>query len=218
MNGTRTGVVLAGGYSIRFGEREKALAELAGQPLLVHAVNGVTPAVDNVVVNCRRDQLPSFRDALAPVLDDVAFVCDSEPDEGPAAGLATALDAVAASRVAVVACDMPYVDATFLEWLFEVMDEADGAVPYVKGAPQPVHAVFVTEPARRAAYDALTNASGSLRDVLDQLDIVEISEARVFEKTVEASFVDVNTPSELRTITSKSGPHERIKSTGDEMR
>jgi|AntDeeMinimDraft_6_1070357.scaffolds.fasta_scaffold05721_3 molybdopterin-guanine dinucleotide biosynthesis protein A len=200
----RVGVVLAGGYSTRFGEQEKTLAHLDGRPLLAHVVMGVAPAVDGMLVNCRRDQLQDFQRALASTEPNVEFACDPEPDSGPAAGLRTALDAVTTPLVAVVACDMPFVDATFLDWLFEEMNGADGAVPYVDGAPQPTHAVFATEPTRRAASDAVENASGSLRDVIDRLDLVRIPEARVVGVTAKSSFVDINTPAELAAVTAES--------------
>lgn len=193
----RAGIVLAGGYSTRFGTQEKALANLDGKPLLAHAVTGIAPAVDGVLVNCRQEQVPRFRDALASVSADVAFVCDPEPDRGPAAGLATACDAVDAPHIAVVACDMPFVDAAFLDWLFGERDDADGVVPCVDGTPQPTHAVFATKPTRRATDDVVRNASGSLRDVLERLDIVEIPESCVVEKTAKTSFVDINTPEDL---------------------
>jgi molybdopterin-guanine dinucleotide biosynthesis protein A len=206
---SRAGIVLAGGYSTRFGQQEEALAELDGTPLLVHAVTGIAPAVDGVVVNCRRDQLPAFRRALTATPTDVVFVCDPAPDRGPAAGLATALSAVAAPVVAVVACDMPFVDAAFLTWLFEEMRDADGAVPYVGEESQPTHSVFATEPTRRAAAAAVRNGSGSLRDVLDRLDVVEIPERRLVEQTQKASFLDIDTPAELETVIASdtSGSH-----------
>lgn len=189
----RAGVVLAGGYSARFGVCEKALVTLEGRALLAHTVDGLSRAVDGVVVNCRRDQLSAFRPVVEPLSADVAFVCDPTPDRGPAAGLATALAAVSAPRAAVVACDMPFVDAAVLDWLFESMVGA-GAVPHVDGTPQPTHAVFATDHARRAARDAVTNGSGSLRDVLDRLDAVEVPESRVLELTSRGSFTDINTP------------------------
>jgi molybdopterin-guanine dinucleotide biosynthesis protein A len=198
-NGTRAGVVLAGGYSTRFGAREKALAKLDGQSLLAHAVDGLAPVVDGVIVNCRRDQATEFRTVLKSTTADVAFVCDPTPGRGPAAGLATALAAVAAPNVALVACDMPFIDATFLDWLFEAMGDAAGAVPHVENNPQPTHAVFATERTRRAARDAVTNGSGSLRDVLEQLDTVEIPDSRVLEETSKESFTDINTPAALET-------------------
>lgn len=206
----RAGIVLAGGYSTRFGEREKALARLDDQPLLARAVNGIAPAVDGVLVNCRRDQLSEFRSALASLSTDIAFVCDPEPDEGPAAGLRSALDATAAPFFAVVACDMPFVDATFLDWLFEVVNGADAAVPYVDGTLQPTHAVFATAPTRRATDDAVENASGCLRDVLDRLDLVEIPESRVIERTAKTSFVDINTSAEIEKVitTDRSASHD----------
>lgn len=196
----RTGVILAGGYSTRFGEDDKALARLDNQPLLVHAVNGLAPAVDAVLVNCRREQLPEFRRVLASESTKIAFVCDPEPDAGPAAGLGIALDAVTTPFVAVLACDMPFVDAEFLDWLFGEIDDAEGAIPYVDGVPQPTHAVFQSEPTRRAVADAVLNASGSLRDVLDRLTLVEIPETQVLDRTAQTTFVDVNTPADLAAL------------------
>jgi molybdopterin-guanine dinucleotide biosynthesis protein A len=193
----RAGVVLAGGYSERFGDDEKALADLDGTPLLVRAVDGLAPAVAGVVVNGRPDQVPAFRAALTGAAADVAFVPDRTPDRGPAAGLATALAAVRAPAVAVVACDMPLVDGAFLATLFESMGDADGAVPYVDGQPQPTHAVFRTDPARRAARDAVENGNGSLRGVLDRLDVVDLPESRVLAETSRRSFTDVDTPEAL---------------------
>lgn len=199
--------MLAGGYSTRFGAQEKALAELAGEPLLAHVVTGVAPAVDRVLVNCRRDQLGDFRDALASTPTSVEFVCDPEPDMGPVAGLRAALDTVAESTVAVVACDMPFVDAAFLDWLFEELNGGDAVVPYVDGAPQPTHAVFATELTRGAADHAVRNAPRSLRDVLDCLDVVEIPESRVIDKADTKSFADVNTPAELEAVAATNMPH-----------
>lgn len=207
----RVGVVLAGGYSTRFGEQEKALAELDGHPLLAHVVTGVAPVVDRMLVNCRRDQRADFESALGSTAIDVEFVCDPQPDSGPAAGLWTALETVPEPAVAVVACDMPFVDASFLDWLFEQMDGAEGSVPYVDGVPQPTHAVFATEPTRRAAGDAVRTASGSLRGVLDRLDLVEVPESRVVEQTTKTCFVDIDTPADLVALTdTDSAPSRRM--------
>jgi molybdopterin-guanine dinucleotide biosynthesis protein A len=197
---TRAGVVLAGGHSTRFGDRDKALAEVDGEPLLVRAAEGLAPAVDGVVINCRREQVPTFRAALEPRSVGCAFVCDPSPGDGPAAGLAAALGAVSAPSVAVVACDMPFVDASFLRWLFGALGDATGVVPRVAGALQPTHAVFATEPTRRAARDTVENASGSLYGVLDRIDATEVPEPRVLARTTARSFVDVDAPADLESV------------------
>lgn len=72
------GVVLAGGQSRRFGS-DKALAELDGRTLLVHAVERLSGWCDHVVVAGRAE-------APAPTLPDWP-----RPGLGPLGGLAAAL-------------------------------------------------------------------------------------------------------------------------------
>lgn len=206
----RVGVVLAGGRSTRFGDREKALVELDGRPLLVRAVEGVAPAVDAVVVNCRRDQVAPFRSALDGRTVDVAFAVDPTPDRGPAAGLAAGLSTVAAPLVAVVTCDAPYVDSDFLERLFEraavpdvdepAVELPDAVVPRIDGHRQPTRAVYRTGPARRAARMAVERGNRSLQATLDELDVDALPEQDVLELTAARSFADVNEPADLRSL------------------
>lgn len=198
--GTRAGLVLAGGYSKRFGDREKALAPLDGRPLLAHAVAGVAPAVDGVVVNCRREQVPAFRDALRSVPTDVALAPDPEPGLGPAAGLVTGLSAIATEWVAVVTVDAPFVDASFLEYLFERATDREGAVPRLDGHRQVAHAVYHVDAAGRAAHDAVTAGDGSLQATVDRLDVATVPEEAVLERTSRRTFTDVNTPAALRAL------------------
>lgn len=194
----RAGLVVAGGYSTRFGEREKALAELDGRPLLAHAVSGLAPAVDGVVVNCRRDQVPAFRPTLRSAPVGVAVAPDPVPDRGPAAGLATGLAAVATDYVALAAADAPFVDPAFVDRLFELAAGRDGAVPRVDGHLQPAHAVYCTRPARRAAREVLATGPASLRGVVDRLDAVVVPEEEVLSLTRRRTFTDVNTVADLR--------------------
>jgi molybdopterin-guanine dinucleotide biosynthesis protein A len=198
--GDRAGLVLAGGYSRRFGDREKLLATLDGRPLVAHAVAGLAPAVDGVVVNCRHEQVPGFRDALAAVAASVAVAPDPEPDRGPAAGLVAGLSPVAAPWVAVVTGDAPFVDAAFLDFLFDRAAAREGAVPHLGGHPQVGHAVYRTEAARRAAVEAVTADEGSLRSVADRLDVATVGERSVLERTARRTFRDVNTPADLRDL------------------
>jgi molybdopterin-guanine dinucleotide biosynthesis protein A len=192
------GVLLAGGYGTRFGDGEKALADLDGSPLLGHVLDGLEPAVDGIVINCRADQRAAFQSVLGGHGGDIVFVCDPTPDRGPAAGLATALKTVAAPAVALVGCDMPYVDPSFLTWLFEQLGEdTGGVVPMVDGHPQPLHAVYRTASTRQAAREAVATGSGSLREVLDILEPRRLPETEVLERTSHRTFRDINTQADL---------------------
>ena len=202
----RAGLVLAGGYSTRFGEHDKALARLDGQPLLMHVVEGLAPAVDDVVVNCRQDHLSSFCLVLraAPVDVDVAFAPDPVPDKGPAAGLATGLREVSTPYVAVVAADMPFVDPEFFDDLFDLATESDGSVPHIGGHAQPMHTVYRTAAAHSAACDVVRHGDGSLRDVVECLDMTVLSESDVLSRTSRRTFADVNTADDLQAVERQS--------------
>lgn len=166
----RTGVVLAGGYSTRFGERDKALAPVDGDPMLVRVVRRLAAVTDTVFVNCRQDQHAAFERTLADadLSATTEFALDEVPDRGPLAGLETALERVDADLTAVVACDMPWVDPTLLDLLFERVDGHDAAVPeQPDGQLQPVQAVYRTEPMRAAVTDCLGADKHSLHAALD---------------------------------------------------
>lgn len=71
-NHHRTGVVLAGGYSTRFGEADKALAEIDGTPMVARVVDRLSEVVEGIVVSCRDDQQPAFERAISTLDPDVS--------------------------------------------------------------------------------------------------------------------------------------------------
>jgi len=190
------GLVLAGGYSTRYGERDKALAPVAGTPMIRRVVDRVGLVADAVVVNCRADQRAAVADALAGT-DRVAFALDPVDDAGPLAGLATALSTVDAPVTVVVACDMPFVDPDFLTAMIERLDGREAVVPAPDGYRQPTQSVLRTEPARTAVDDALAAGESSLRAAFDRLDAVELDAATLSELGAAESLRDVNRPADL---------------------
>jgi molybdopterin-guanine dinucleotide biosynthesis protein A len=194
----RAGIVLAGGESTRFGSRDKALAELDGRPLVAHVAESLSAVTDRVVVSCRPGRTTPLRRALADVAD-ATYVTDPVADCGPVVGLATALEAVSAPYVAVVACDNPLVSGTFLDHLFERARGRDGAVPRLGGTVNPVQAVYRTEPTRRACR-AVATGDGALRSVVARLDVVELTPEGVRAHTSPRTLTDVNTPADLAAL------------------
>ena len=195
----RTGVVLAGGYSTRFGEQDKALAPVAGEPMLVRVVTRLSDAVDSLVVNCRGDQrqaFPSVLDGVAP-RTPIRFALDSTPDRGPLAGILSAFKGIEGEYAAVVACDMPGVDTVFLSALFERAAGHDAAVPEREdGTLQPVQAVYRVDSMRTIASELLAADRRSLHAALDELDTVVVSAADVAALTDPWTLTDVNTTTE----------------------
>ena len=199
----RTAVVLAGGYSTRFGDTDKALAEIDGRPMLAHVVARAGTAVDSVVVSCRDDQRAAFAAGLDDIDDaPVQFVTDPEPDGGPLVGIANAFEAVDSPYAAVVACDMPFVDPGFVEFLFSRAGGHDAAVPELDdGHRQPTQAVYHVDRTVAVAAERLAAGKRSLRGLLDAVETVVIPAETVLDHTDRQSLTDINTRERFESVT-----------------
>lgn len=202
-DGVTTGIVVAGGTSSRFGPEEKALATVGGTPMLRRVVDGLAPRVDRVVVNARLEQRPAFSTALADAAGSIRFAIDGEPDGGPVAGLATALDGVDGGRAVVLACDLPLVGTETLASLLDAFGTVGGAaatdcvLPIVDGRPQPLCGVYAVDGVD-AALDSLgTPRNRPLGELLDRLRVSTVSTSTL--PAGPHSFANVNTRADLRT-------------------
>lgn len=191
----RAGIVLAGGRSERFPTLDKALAPLDGEPLLWHAVASLAPAVDEVIVNCRRDQRAAFADALAAF--PVRFAVDQVPDRGPLVGLRTALDETTASYAAVIPCDMPSLPAAFVDFLFARARNRTGAVARYEGRRQPFPAVVHVRAATAACREAESGGRDRMAAFVSLLDPHIVPERVVRAHVGPEAFHDVDTHSDL---------------------
>ncbi|SFF97708.1 molybdenum cofactor guanylyltransferase [Halopelagius inordinatus] len=197
-DGAFEGVVLGGGYSTRFGDEDKALAELRGRPLLAHVVSALEPACDRVVINCRAEQADSHRAAVEDVDIPVAVAVDPDPDRGPMAGIAAGLRAVGAEYAAVVACDMPFLDPEFVEYLRGRAEGVDAAVPQRDDEwYQTTQAVYRAEAMADACERALERGEGKILAALEELEWATVSESEIRAHAASDTFENVNTREEL---------------------
>jgi molybdenum cofactor guanylyltransferase len=128
-----TGVVLAGGKSRRMG-RDKAFLPF-GPGLLIERVIEVVQQVTAEVIlitntpeQYQRFGLPMFSDVMAQA--------------GPLGGIYTGLISAKTPYSLCLACDMPFVQATFLRFLCDTAAEADVVIPRNAGNFQPLCAVY----------------------------------------------------------------------------
>ena len=145
------GYVLAGGKSSRMG-RDKALLELAGKPLVFHAVSKLQRICEDVHILSSRPELEAF----APLLPDLHGEC------GPMGGIEAALEHSRHEWNLFMPVDMPFLPAAFLEdWVREVVERRNMRVAMftVDGVPQPLFcllhedvAPFVREAMGRGQY------------------------------------------------------------------
>lgn len=189
------GVVIAGGRSTRFGERDKAVAPLAGTPMIRRIVGRISDHVDELVINCRAEQVDAIRTALDGL--SPTFARDEAPDEGPVAGIATGLDATNAEYAFVVACDMPFIDPAFVDYLFERAQEYDAAIPRSNEWFQTTHAVYRTDAMATACEYALERGNHKVVEALSDIDYVVVERDEITTQISMEMFENLNTRAEF---------------------
>src|SRR5262245_41114898 len=110
-SGQLTGAVLAGGQSRRMGRDKAALAH-EGRPMWERQAGVLRDAGAAPIAVVRQ----AGQDPLG-LPDEVLLWHDSVVGAGPLAGLHTALSQSRTLLVAVLAVDMPRIDAWWFQWL-----------------------------------------------------------------------------------------------------
>jgi molybdopterin-guanine dinucleotide biosynthesis protein A len=186
---TRSGAILAGGRSTRFGGRDKSALLLDGRPILDHQIAALTPAVDEVLI----------------VGGPRATIHDIVPGCGPLGGLHAALTAAQGGAVLIVACDMPYLSTPFLTYLLSFATEADIVVPQSERGYHPLCAVY-TRACLEPVAARLADRRLKMRELVDSLRtrVVPVDEIRKFGDP-DRLLANVNTPADYAGLEALQG-------------
>lgn len=135
---TLTVAIIAGGKSSRMGT-DKSFVPLLGKPMIEHILARITDLGqrETILITNRLDDyarlgLPMFDDILA--------------NKGSLGGIYTAIHYSQSDYTLTIACDMPFVNPTFLRYIMALREEKTGPydviVPRVDGHPQGLHAIY----------------------------------------------------------------------------
>ena len=116
--------------------KDKALMSFLGRPLIQRVVDRLSPIADEIIVTTNRPENYTFLEL--PLFPDL------KPGRGALGGLYTALSSATGDLVGVVACDMPFANATLIEAASKLIlqEEADVVIPDSGGGLEPMHAVY----------------------------------------------------------------------------
>jgi molybdopterin-guanine dinucleotide biosynthesis protein A len=195
--GRVTAIVLAGGRSSRFGA-DKLAAELAGRPLLHHALGAVAEVAESIILVTAPASDPWLPAELAA---RIRVVHDPEAFGGPLVGLTAALAAVETSTAIVVGGDMPRMVPAVLRRLVEAVGTGHRAsILEVPGRVQPLPMALHVEAAREAIGGILGRGGRSLRDLLAVLDATAVpAPVWLALDPAAATILDIDRPADLRS-------------------
>jgi molybdopterin-guanine dinucleotide biosynthesis protein A len=180
--------IQAGGQSRRMG-RDKALVQLAGKPIVEHILERIDGLGNEVLITTNNPQAYAYL--------GIRLERDSVPGAGSLAGLQTALRASRYSHTLVLACDMPFVSRPLLEFMIELIPNADIIVPQRQGFFEPMHAIYsqICLPPIEAA---LRMGDTRVISFYDQVNVRTINELELTKFDPQGmSFFNINTPEDL---------------------
>jgi len=178
-----TGILLAAGFSTRFGAN-KHLIEIEGQALIAHSAAALAPC-DRIIAVVRADDK-----ALQSVLYALGVDCviNPQPTRGMGYSIACAVNATTqSSGWCILPADMPFVTASTTRQVVDALRAgADLAAPYYQGRrghPVAFSARFLDV---LAALDGDTGARHILEQHAEQLTAIATDDAGVLK--------DIDTP------------------------
>ena len=184
-----TGVIQAGGRSVRMGGRPKALMELGGRRIIDRVADVVRAVADDVLVVTNTPEL--YASLGLPMVPD-AF-----PDHGSLGGIYSGLRAARGDAAFTVACDMPFLMVEVARLVTARAAEADVVVPRVGAQWETLHACYGK--ACLAPIETRLRA-GRLKIVgfYEDVRVLAIGEDEVARhRAPEVVFMNVNTPEDL---------------------
>jgi molybdopterin-guanine dinucleotide biosynthesis protein A len=194
--------IQAGGQSRRMGQ-DKALLPFLGKPMIVRVIERIAPLADEILVTVNRPedyqflQIPLYRDLI--------------PDRGALGGLYTALSAAEQPLVALVACDMPFVNRDLLaaerDRLIET--EADLVIPHTGEGLEPFHAIYRRESCLPFVAAAIEADKWRVDSWFSQVEVITFPLNEITRYDPELlSFRNVNTPEDLQSAIRRAKSQE----------
>ena len=170
---------------------DKAAITLGGTTLLARAVARLAEVCDPVLI------APGDTSTTVAGRQSVA---DAVRDAGPLGGIVAALRASPHPLLAVVAVDLPWIDARLIRMLAALVGDCDVAVCETAGGVEPLHAVYSTT-ILGEAQAALAGPDRSLRRLIARTKARRLAESEWRAAGISEMFArNLNTPEDLASV------------------
>ncbi len=215
----RAAIILAGGKAKRFQTiadkwHDKALALLDGKPLMVHAIENIQDAVEEivVVVDENESRISQYRSVLEKFgLKNVKIVIDLKVKNlsGPLVAILTGLKFTNADYCITVPVDVPMLKRKVAEYLFEEIDGSYVAVPMWPNGRLETLLMILDHKKTLVIADVLSQLGRAhpddiIRGAQKALFVSPLGKIRRLDPEFR-SFININCPEDLTKLEPRQG-------------
>ncbi len=211
--GKRAAIILSGGRAERFQSeqetwQDKALVELFGKPLLVHAVENVRDFVEEIVIIVNDENRKTrYSEVLTSHhVRSARLLVDEKINHlgGPLVAIFTGLKSVEADYCLTLPCDMPLLQPKVTEYMFNAAKDYRVVVPmWPNGRLETLIMVLERESVLRIAdtlyYLKRPRSDDIIRGALNVLFVSTAGEIRALDPELK-SFVNINHREDLAQL------------------
>ena len=185
--------ILAGGKSQRMG-RDKSLIPFLGEPLISRVIARLAGLASEVIIIAPKKE--EFLSYGYKIYEDII------PGRGSLGGLYTSLASATYGEVAVVGCDMPFVNDSLLSYQQKILisDNYDLVVPSSPRGLEPLHSVYRKSTCFPVVKEAMDLGEQRLISWYPRVNIRTLTQAEILPFDQQGLvFLNINTPVELAT-------------------
>lgn len=184
-----TGIVIAGGKSLRMGT-DKALLLYHGKTMLEHAIGIIEPICNEVIISRNGHEFGHLGYRIVP---------DERPDCGPVMGLYSALKQAVNPVSVVISCDVPNVPSALYRYLLQY-NSGDAVQPKSQNSfVEPLIAVY-NKSALAGIEQALAASDFKLQNLRKYLNVCEVLIEPSLPFYQDKLFLNVNAPEDYKRI------------------
>ncbi len=194
----KTAIILAGGFSSRFG-LDKGLLKIENKPLILHVVDTVYPIVEEILIITNSEK--RIEKYSKEVLNSkVKFALDLHDNIGPLAGALTGFNYAKGKYSLLIPFDTPLISQKIIILLFKLCTNKSAVIPkWPNNHIEPLHAVYNTKEAYIAANNAIAQHETKVRAIIQRLNNIQYISTDFIKKYDSdlQTFLNINTPSDL---------------------
>ena len=132
-----TGIILAGGSSLRLG-CNKHFLKIGVRYLIDSVIDSLSQFTSSILIVTKEDQLDLIRSHIS----QANVVADLFPGKGPLGGIYTGLSNAPNTYSFIVGCDMPFISSALAGYMINNAHDYDAVVPRIGNMIEPLHAIY----------------------------------------------------------------------------
>lgn len=185
-----TVAILAGGKSTRFGS-PKELAKIRNKTLLQCSLSNAKSISDQIIVISGTKSID--------LKNQVLLYYDLFPGYGPLSGVITSLYYAKTDYVAIMACDMPFLEPEVYELLLAITQQGRPSVALVSGTLQPLVSIW-QKLLLSKLEKFIPERISCLKTILMLLDANKVDLTDYVEKRNRNMFLNINHKKDLEQV------------------